>query len=133
LPEKRIIGGCKQNNRASCARKEENMDTVKIELPQDLAPLLAEKIATQVRDSYYWEAAKAVTEQIQERLKKDDFTNRVAEAVMENLKIGEKEYTEKITKQISEHLFAVTGVIAEETLKKISAKVKEYGFIQVGR
>jgi hypothetical protein len=108
------------------------METVKIELPQDLVPLLAEKIATQVRDSYYWEAAKAVTEQIKSRLEKDDFTNRVAEAVIENLKIGEKEYTEKITKQISDHLFAVTGVIAEETLKKISAKVKEYGFIKIG-
>lgn len=108
------------------------METVKIELPQDLAPLLAEKIAQQVRDSYYWEAAKSVTEQIKTRLEKDDFTNRVADAVMENLKIGEKEYTEKITKQISEHLFAITGVIAEATLKKVGEKVKEYGFIKVG-
>ena len=33
--------------------RKEKMETVKIELPQDIAPLLAEKISQQVRDSYH--------------------------------------------------------------------------------
>ena len=44
----------------------------------------------------------------------------------------EDEYVKGITTAIKQHLLDVTTTIATETLKKISEKVKEYGFIKIG-
>lgn len=105
---------------------------MKIELPPELATQIADKIAVEVKQAYYWEAAKAVSAEIQKKLVEDGFVERVATAVVEKVKIDESEYTKNITAKIQDHLLNVVGVIANETLDKVTEKVKSYGFIKIG-
>lgn len=112
-----------------------NDDLVRIEyvIPQSMQEEIAQKIANEVKSSYFWEVTKAVSAKVIKALEDDGFTDRVSEAILEKVKVSESEYIEGISEEIKNALMETTGIISREVLKKVNEKVQSYGFIQIGR
>jgi actin-like ATPase involved in cell morphogenesis len=110
-----------------------NLVEVTYIVPVELQDIIAEKIAEQVKSSYYFEIGKILAERISKDLAADGFTTRVAEAVLAKVKISETEYVTGLTEQIRTALLETTSIISKEVLKKVNEKVQTYGFIQIGR
>jgi hypothetical protein len=109
-------------------------ELVKVEyvIPQSMQEEIAQKIAHDVKNTYYLSVGKAVSEKIIRALEEDGFTCRVAEAVLKKIKMSEQEYVEGVSKQVKDALMETTGIISREVLKKVQEKVQSYGFIQIG-
>lgn len=105
----------------------------KVELPEGLPDDIAEKIANAVREQYYHAIGTAIAQDVKEKLEEDGFVQRVAEAVVSRMRLDEDEYVNGIAGALKEQLLGTITVIAEEVLTKIQEKVKEYGFIEIGR
>lgn len=110
---------------------EESVETLQIELPAGLYTEVAEKVAEAVRTSYYNHVGVIIAEKVTEKLNEEGFCERVADAVVERVKLDEDEYINGVTDRIKEHLLDTIGVIASETQEKIQEKVKSYGFIKI--
>ena len=108
------------------------MEKIKIELPKDLAPLLAEKVAQAVRENYFFEAGRAIGTAISKKLEDDGFINRVADIVLEHLKTNENEYIKNVSSALTATLLDTTTTIAKATLEAVNKKVKDLGFIKIG-
>lgn len=109
-------------------------ELVKIEyvIPQSLQDEIAEKIAKEVKSGYFYNTAKAVSEQVIEVLKADGFIERVSQAVVEQIKISEDDYIQGVSEQVKDALMETTGIIAKEVLEKVQKAVQSYGFIKIG-
>ena len=112
---------------------EQEIVRVEYVIPKSIEKEIAEKISESVKQSYYSNLTTAVSDKVTTALNEDGFTTRVSDAVVEKIKISEKEYVEGVSEQIKEALMKTTGIIAKEVLKKVEEKVQSYGFIKVGK
>lgn len=103
-----------------------------VEIPDDIKDIIAGKITEQVKESYTWEVSRAISEAINKKLSEDGFCDRVAEAVLDKVKMSEDEYTREITTKIKSSLLECVGTITSTTIKAVSEKIKSYGFIKIG-
>lgn len=108
------------------------MKDITITLPEELAPEISKKIAEQVNNAYFWEAAKAIGVALQKRFETEGFINQVVDGIMAQVLMDKETYVTQIGKRVQEHLLATTEVLAKEVLKKVSEKVTSYGFIKIG-
>lgn len=92
---------------------------------------IAEQIARAVRDSWKFRVGEAVATKVLERLSQDDYVTRIADNVSNNLSINEEEFTKEVVDRLKDTLMGCVHTIATETLNKVTAKVKEYGFIKI--
>ena len=113
--------------------EKQNLVSVEYVVPEDIQEQIAEKISKDVREAYYYNVSKAVSERIIGALTEDGFMGRVADAVVQKITISEDEFISGISEQVKDALLETTGVISREVLKKVNEKVQSYGFIQIGR
>ena len=110
-------------------------DLIRVEyvIPKSIEEEIAKKISETVKEAYFWNVTKAVSDKVIKALSEDGFTGRVATAVVEKIKISEEDYIEGVTDQIKDALMQTTGILSKEVLKKVEEKVRSYGFISIGR
>ncbi len=114
-------------------KPDEELTKVEFIIPKSLEKEITEKICQNMKDSYWWDVTKKLSEEIFDSLKNDGFMDRVSVAVLEKIKISESDYVESITENVKDSLMKTTSVITNEVLNKVQEKVKSYGFIQIGR
>lgn len=110
----------------------EELIRVEYIIPKDMEDAIAEKINESVKDAYFWDVTRAISNKVIEALSSDGFTDRVCEAVVEKIKISKDDFIEGVTDQIKDSLMQTTGIIAKEVINKVQEKVKSYGFIRIG-
>ena len=112
---------------------EDKLVSVEFVVPESIQEEISNKLAQTVRDSYFWNVTKAVSEKVMVALTEDGFTERVSTAVVEKIKISEDDYVNGVTDSVKDALLNTTKVLSEEVLKKVEDKIKSYGFINIGR
>jgi len=114
------------------SEKKDSLVKVEYIIPKSIEKEIAKKISEQVKNSYYWNVTKAVSDRVVKQLNSDGFTERVAEAVISKIKISEDDYINGVTEQVKDALIKTTGIIAKEVLEKVQGKIQSYGFIKIG-
>lgn len=111
---------------------EEKLVKMEFVIPDGMKDDIAKKLVESTKDVYYWGVAKAISEKVQEKMESDGFCERVADAVLEKIKISEQEFIEGMGNAIKESLIKVSQTLGEEVLNKVNEKIKSYGFIKIG-
>jgi len=104
-----------------------------VEIDGELQETIAEKIRQEMSERYYWGIANTISEALESKLKENGYIDRVADLILAKVKMDESTYVQKITEKLTETMLETVGTISKEVLEKVSKKVKEYGFIQIGR
>ena len=114
--------------------KKEKDELVKVEyiIPKSVEKEIVERITETVKDAYYWDVTKAISDKVIEQFNSEGFATRISEAVLEKIKISEDDFIEGVTAQIKEALIKTTSIIAKQVLRKVQEKVQSYGFIKIG-
>lgn len=105
--------------------------TITFELPSKLTKEISDKITEQMKESYYWNVTKEISNALLEKMQSEGFIEKVVNAVYNNLVINEKEFIAKISGDMKDSLLRCVSTIANETVNKISERVKDYGFIKI--
>lgn len=106
--------------------------SVVIELPADLSQVIAEKISQTMQEAYYWNVTKNIGDALQKKLEESGFINRLIDAIYNEIVINEHDFVEKMAVEMKESLLKCVSAIANETVNKVAAKIKDYGFIKIG-
>jgi 3-oxoacyl-[acyl-carrier-protein] synthase III len=105
---------------------------IKIVIDGKLEEDVADQIAKAVKESWKFRVGEAIAEAVIKKLSEEEYTNRVAEKVAQEVTINEEDFTVYVTAQLKATMLQAVDALAVATLKKVTEKVKEYGFIKIG-
>jgi hypothetical protein len=105
---------------------------VTIELPQDLAQIIANKIGENMQEAYYWKVTQEIGNALQKKLESTGFVEKIIDAIYKEMVINEKEFVEKMASEMKESLLKCVSIIAKETVNKVTERIKDSGFIKIG-
>jgi hypothetical protein len=108
------------------------MEELIVKLPNDISETIGIKIQEQMKDSYYWNITKAVSDKLLSKLEENEFLDKIVQAVFDKIVIEEQEFINNISSQMKDTLLTCVTTIANETVNKVTQKITEYGFIKIG-
>lgn len=113
--------------------KKDEMIKVEYVIPTSMQDEIAKKIKEQVVDNYWWNVTKAISDEVISKFETEGYVKRIAEKVIEKIKISEDDFIEGVTNEVKDALMKTTGIISAKVLEKVQEAVNSYGFIKVGR
>ena len=108
------------------------MSEITIKLPDDLSDVIAEKITSNMKDAYYWNVTKAVSDELIKKLEETGFIKNLVDKVYDNVVLNEKDFIDNLSNSIKESMLKTMSTMTNEIFNKVSEKVKSYGFIKIG-
>jgi len=109
------------------------MNQITVKLPDDLSEIIAQKVNENMRDAYYWNVTKAISDALVKKLEETGFIENIINKVYSEITVSENEFVNLMSSQVKESMLSCMSIMANEIFNKVSEKVKSYGFIQIGR
>lgn len=109
------------------------MEDFTIKLPDNLSKEIADKVMENMKEAYYWNVTQKISDRLLEKMEEEGFIDKIVEEVYKQVVIAEDDFTKKIASEMKDSLLNCMSTIANETVKQVSKKITEYGFIKIGR